>query len=356
MPKIEPIPFHTGDVLQARCVGGLPDGELLREIAGELGRPCVEVGTDPNGGTRRFLVRDGYHVHHAPPATVGVPAHTFHDVRSFGEWLNCHADAGTAQVLVGEGLAIAHVDPQDPNGARVMLLMRHHPRVERWLGVLGKNLTQEGFSELLTAGRRDTDLLQDSAGHDIGWMGTELAEQARNFALAFSGDLKRRVDQHGVVRFSGATSEQTVSGQLPPEFSVHVPFFLGVELHGEEPLYTLELGIGISTRGGEPAFVLRAPALDEVAYEARLDLVTHLRDVLHDDFLVGMGEATVDLRVWHRHPSQYTAGSSAVHDVKAWVSVGAAGWRGADPGRSDPPAAPEGGAPAHTPAEDGSDT
>lgn len=266
-----------------------------KALAAELQKPVVapQLTGHPNGNDSLVAIRDGYKLEKLPGAMVKARSHIFHDLTSFAEWLNRHADdqKQETEILAGEDRVLAALSPTNPSGDIVTCLLRAHPRFQQWVAVFGKTLTQKSFHAFV---RANQDAFPRSG--DKPSIGDVLGTELQRLQLVEGKDLQTELDERGFYRFAGASQKQNVGGAIPPRFTVVVPIFNGVrvpESDGAEQSYGLDCLLSMDVADGHVSFVVSCPSLPVVMHQARLDAVAWLRFLLTDGFLVGLGDLSL---------------------------------------------------------------
>jgi hypothetical protein len=70
-------------------------GEAVADLAAQLAPPVLRA-EDPAGNGTVLVVRNGYGVQHVAGRSEWARRHEFHDLRSFADWMNRHADPAVA--------------------------------------------------------------------------------------------------------------------------------------------------------------------------------------------------------------------------------------------------------------------
>jgi hypothetical protein len=259
-----------------------------------FGEPTVmlELVDHPNGKGEVACVREGYTLHQLPGPERHRRTHRFDDLAGFADWLGRHADPTNTEILFAtNGTVTAAIDPGNVHGDIVTCQLTAHPRLSRWLAVVqADSLTQRDLHRMITSSLEDFPPARDTEGNDLGSSGKFLAAQVGRVAVASSGEIKCEVDDLGYTRFSGGSAAKSVTGSLPPTFAIRVPWFLGAR---PEAVYDLDLHLAVEPGTGGVTFELEAPGLPVVRHAALLDAVAYLRELLGEDWLVGLGELKV---------------------------------------------------------------
>lgn len=255
-----------------------------------FGDPSAQIQALPHPSGKGVLValREGYTVTTHPGRDQVLRQHVFDDLVGLAEWLQRHADPQAAEILVDQhGVVRALLAARAvPAGDVVECRLQPHPRLARWLAVLGKPLTQRQIHRLIVGALEDFPRAQASDGTDLGSAGSALAGQFQRIEVVKGGTIDVRLDELGNTRFAGATDSKEIQAKLPPRFSISVPWFIGAD---PEAAYDLEIHLSASADERAVTFSLDVPSLDVVRHRAVLEAVGFLRDLLGDGWLVGLG-------------------------------------------------------------------
>ncbi len=216
--------------------------------------------------------------------------HRMDDVNSFAAWLLRHADPKIAEIFVDADHIIAGLDPKDDAHDKVRCDLVLHPRAARWRAILGKRLDQKTLHRHLIATADDFEDWK-VADDNLGSYGRILAGEVAKLEIARRGDYTAHLDPRGFYTFQGGNEHTDVAGRIPASFKFEIPWFRGVCLPTEEACtYSVEVLLDMDVDNpASPGFVLAAPDLPLVEYQAREDAVAWLRHLLPDEFLVGLG-------------------------------------------------------------------
>ncbi len=278
----------------------------LQEAVSELRRAFAEASPkldpidDPSGRGRRVVaVREGYNLEYLMGPERGRRLHRIHDITSFADWLNRHADPDRTEVLVDVHEVTAHLEPADPEGDMVVCQLSLHPLFQAWEAVFGKVLNQKLFHYQVRV-LFDTFDAINNENTELTY-GSLLMGSLGSLKVSSTGTLKTELDTTGMIKVLASDQGRSVDKQLPPEFSVTVPIIDGVldggldaASHGE--LKTYRLGLLLEVEAGESglAFTVNCPQLAVALRDARRDAAEFLTGLLKDDFLVGLGAARVE--------------------------------------------------------------
>lgn len=254
----------------------------------------VDPTEHPRGHGCFLVVRDGYKVHELDGPKRGKRGHVFDDVRSFALWLNRHAtDQKRTEILVHNESIVAALDPQNPQGDRVVCMLPLHPSFLAWQSVFGRALDQISLHRLVLA---EAETLGESAE---GFSAALLQLQ-----IATAGDFSAELDPLGYMKVAGGTSKQEATVKMPPRFAVNTPIIEGVGRKYEpttdfvECRYVLDVFLQLAVVGEAGAkraqFTLSCPRLEIHRRQARRDAAAYLAALLESGFLVGLGEVKVD--------------------------------------------------------------
>lgn len=268
------------DITKIReALEGFVDGIPLR----------LDLKPHPRGHGQIALVRDGYQIQALDGEKRRRRTHTFADVRSLAEWLLKHADPKETEILVGTSNVQAGLEPGTRDGDVVSGLLTMHPRLARWAGIFGREISQKHLHSFIIAAVDDVGIATDKNG-EAHRFGPILAAQLQKLQVMREENYDLQLDELGNVKFAGSNESTTVSGSLPGAFSIRVPWYLGVEdENGYEQRYGLDILLRMDSRERPPEFTLSCPSLKVVEHEARLDAVAFLRRLLGEDWLVGIG-------------------------------------------------------------------
>lgn len=255
-----------------------------------FGDPSAQIQALPHPSGKGVLValREGYTVStHAGPERV-LRQHVFDDLAGFADWLQRHADPAATEILVDQhGVVRALLDSRAvPAGDVVECRLQPHPRLARWLVVLGKMLAQKQIHRLIVGALEDFPRAQAGDGTDLGSAGSILAGQFQRIEVVKGGSLAVHLDELGNTRFAGASDSKEIQAKLPPRFTISVPWFIGAD---PEAAYDLEVHLSATADERSVTFGLDVPSLDVVRHKAVLEAVDHLRALLGDGWLVGLG-------------------------------------------------------------------
>lgn len=261
-----------------------------------FGAPDVTpaIVASPDGKDSVALVRDGYTLQRIAGREKQARRHKFTDVEAFAGWCKREIDRlgtqGTADILVDIDAmeAVAAPTPTALPADVVKCRLDWHPRAARWFALFGRQIGQQAFHEFIHGALEDFLPVRGGDGSMVAASyGEVLAGQVGKLAIVQGQNLKIELDDRGTVTFAAGDAKTEVSGKLPARFTVKVPGIVGVP--GE---YALEVLLRLSVpKEGGPVFRLECPSLPVVQREAALAAVGHLRDLLGEAYLVGVGSA-----------------------------------------------------------------
>lgn len=251
--------------------------------------PAPETIDAPRGrGAKVVGVRSDYKLETLPGPERSKRAHVFHDLGSFADWLNRFAKvAEGVEILVGDEEAKA-VLGDDPHASLVTCQLRNHPTFDAWQKALGTKQNPKAFHAFL---RSVSGTFDDGSGGVNA--GDVLSGELQKLKAVTTGDIDMNVDPRGFYTVNGSTSRVQVDAKIPPSFTIHTPIFVGIPdpgVEGQERRYALEILLTMDVEDGGIGFTLTCPGLARVLHEARLDAVAHLRALLNEGFLVGLGD------------------------------------------------------------------
>lgn len=258
--------------------------------------PKLDVVADPRGrGGLVAAVRSDYKLERLAGPELEQRTHTFHDLGSYADWLKRWAKPGETEILVGETQARALLrgtEAVDPI-ADVTCKLLDHPTFAAWKGAFGVKRDPKQFHAFI---RSVAATFDDGNGgvNTADFLSGELAK----LKAVKSGEINSSVDPRGFYAVSGATSTTQVDAKIPPSFTVRSPIFVGIpdpENAERERLYALEILLAMDVESNGILFTLTCPALPAVLHQARLDAVAHLRALLGEGFLVGLGDIATTL-------------------------------------------------------------
>ncbi len=275
--------------------------ELFDRFARGFGAPAPkpEFVDAPRGrGASVVAVRNDYKLETVPGPERSKRTHVFHDLCSFAEWLNRFGtDPQKVEILVGDKEAHA-VLGDDPTASLVKCQLRHHPTFEAWQKALGVEQEPKAFHAFL---RSIAGTFDDGTGGVN--TGDVLSSELQKLKAVTTGDIDMNVDPRGFYTVNGSTSRVQVDAKIPPSFTIHTPIFVGIPdpagtgpngeaivVANSERRYALEILLTMDVEDGSIGFTLTCPGLARVLHEARLDAVAHLRSLLNEGFLVGLGD------------------------------------------------------------------
>lgn len=265
--------------------------ELFDRFTRGLGAPAPKPDFVPaprGRGASVVAVRNDYKLETVPGPERSKRAHVFHDLGSFADWLNRFGtEPQSVEILVGDEMAQA-VLCDDPHASLVKCQLRNHPTFNAWQKALGTEQTPKAFHAFL---RSIAGTFDDGSGGVNA--GDVLSGELQKLKAVTTGDIDMNVDPRGFYTVNGSTSRVQVDAKIPPSFTIHTPIFVGIPdpaIEGQERRYALEILLTMDVDDSAIGFTLTCPGLARVLHEARLDAVAHLRSLLNEGFLVGLGD------------------------------------------------------------------
>lgn len=270
--------------------------DLFDRFTRGLGAPAPKPDFVPaprGRGASVVAVRNDYKLETVPGPERSKRTHVFHDLGSFAEWLNRFgAEPQKVEILVGDKEAQA-VLGDDPHASLVTCQLRNHPTFDAWQKALGQEQEPKAFHAFL---RSVSGTFDDGSGGVN--TGDVLSGELQKLKAVTTGDIDMNVDPRGFYTVNGSTSRVQVDAKIPPSFTIHTPIFVGIpdaETSGAERRYALEILLTMDVEDGGIGFTLTCPGLARVLHEARLDAVAHLRSLLNEGFLVGLGDLSTGI-------------------------------------------------------------
>lgn len=258
----------------------------LVEAVGAPSAPVV-VTPNPNGKGALVLVRQGYVLGEKPGVDVHQRVHRFDDLGGYAAWLKKHAKPEPTEILFQtDGRVSAALAPADRYGDIVTAQLKRHPRLERWLRLVGKHLDQRTLHRHIVSSLDDFPRARTTDGHDLGSAGEHLAAGVAKLAVKKDGHVEVTLDDLGYTRFVAGDKNTELTGKLPPKFTIRVPWFLGADPYGT---YDIDVHLAVDPDDGGITFELEVPNLAVVEHAALLDAVEFLRGELGEEWLVGLG-------------------------------------------------------------------
>ncbi|MHC4711989.1 MAG: hypothetical protein ACYTAN_01785 [Planctomycetota bacterium] len=293
----------------------------LLDRLGKVPTPKLEAIRSPDGDGVLYAVRDGWNVERQRGPRRGCRAHIFHDPQSFAAWLNRHAGdppppesvelagpddpmpaaivaasrAYHCEILAGEDVVTAALNPRDPHGDVVVYEYRFDPVFTALREKLDERLSQRELMLFLRGiGTRivDADVLLSSLSTLI---------------VKSGASLESHVDETGYTRVRVVGESNDVEARIAPRFVVVTPIIEGVlkGVGGPPAAYSLEVFVETEVRPGELLFTLRLPTLEADLRCARRDAVAYLAELLTaGPFLIGSGDVRLleaPMPVWPGH-------------------------------------------------------
>jgi len=251
--------------------------------------PAPELKLTPlgSGGQSAIVRHKDYVVERLPSIERSKRKHIFQDVTTFAAWLNRHGLKERTEILVDEKEIAASLDADDPHTDVVKCALSFHPTFAAWSAIFNKRIDQRSFLQLVR-GQRGA----------LGTHGELLLGELRSFEVVRQGDFKHEIDDRGFTRFHGSTAKQDAKGVFPAEIEVKTPIFDDIKrVEGSNELdcvYSLEVLVEIVIEEKLAFFTLTCPGLPLVLRAARRDAVAYLRDLIDDEYLVGIGALTLE--------------------------------------------------------------
>lgn len=260
--------------------------------------PKAELVDNPNSrGGSVVSVRNDYKLERLPGPEVSRRAHAFHDLGSFAEWLKRFGtEPSKVEILVGDREAKA-VLSESPFASLVSCQLRDHPTFAAWTKAFGQEMEPKEFHAFI---RSVAETFGDAGGGVT--VSDVLSGELQKLKAVTQGDLAMQIAPRGFYAVSGNTKSVQVDAKIPPSFKIRTPIFVGIPTpagtgpNGEvivaltDRLYELEILLATDVDDDSISFTVTCPRLDAVKHEARLDAVAHLRGLLGDGFLVGLGD------------------------------------------------------------------
>ena len=255
-------------------------------VLSELSPPVWESDKPiplPNGRGKFIVTRSDYQVRELVGLTKKQRLHTFHDLRSFADWLKRHAAklSEAVEILAGESSVEAALSPTDSYGDRVTCQLKYHPGFDAWRVVFGKPQSQKALHAFIRG-----------ALDSLGGSGDMLATELRTVSAVKGGDFESQLDERGFYHVTSASNRTELRGKIPSSIRVNAPVYLGVCGPNSDVELRYDLDVLLSMEIGDEGavFTLTCPGLPIVLHTARMDAVAYLRSLLIDGFLVGLGE------------------------------------------------------------------
>ena len=245
---------------------------------------------DLPGAEAITTIRDGHRLEVLP--AVHTRHHVFGDPLSLAAWLLRHGDAARTEILVGDMLIVALLDPTDGPADAVSCQLAPHPVFGRWKGVFGRPLTQKQFHSFLR--RVGDDFPGQIVGQERFSEADRLLKSVSGVQVAKDVKYETEIDARGVVTLASAGAKVKVSSEFPPDFEIEIPVFTDITItnygHAAEPKYRIKILLEIDTSGEAPSFTLDAPDLPITMLAARKDAARCLREALGEGWIVGLGK------------------------------------------------------------------
>jgi hypothetical protein len=290
--------------------------ELVRELRTELTDPTVPAAfSEPDdGGPAATVLRDGWKLIERKPPTRPAMRHEFEDLDSVAAWVKARAphpedvDVLIAQHDEAAPAAVVRVllAPYSPTGDDVTCNVVNHPTLLRWHEVLNKRILQRDLHKFLRSVKDTFSPIAASNGDILGSQADQLIASLARIEYSRSENFNTELAPNGMVKVSSADASNALNVTLPDEFTVRMPWFIGVTgeptgIASEEPTRFYELRISLSVdivqiQGGgkAPAFTLECLNWDEEYAFALADAAKHLQRRLGEPFRVLRGTAKTE--------------------------------------------------------------
>lgn len=269
---------------------------FLRLLSDPAPKAALVENPNQRGGSV-VVVRNDYKLERLPGAEVSRRAHVFHELGSFADWLKRFGtERDKVEILVGDTEAKA-VLGDSPYASLVSCQLRHHPTFKLWANAFREELDPKEFHGFI---RSVAGTFGDA---DAGvTMADVLSGELQKLKAVKQGDIAMQLDPRGFYSVSGNTTSVQVDAKIPPSFKIRTPIFVGIPQQpldatdvvpsASDRLYDLEILLAMDVGDDSITFTVSCPRLEAVMHEARLDAVEHLRGLLGDGFLVGLGDLT----------------------------------------------------------------
>lgn len=234
----------------------------------------AEVIDTPAGSL--VAVREGIRLQAAPVGRPGRPGrfHTFQDVPSFAGWLLKHAKPQT-EILADFGEGFAALPAQEWGGDLVRCIPRLHPAWTALLVMAGKPLRQPDFYQGLL---KLQPYLQD----------TSVLARVATLEVKTTGKIVANVDPStGATKLVSMEKDTSYPVNLSAEIGLSMPIHIGAEpvkVRASLLPAASDAGLTLTLTIKEQDLVLLA------AWEKQ---VVQLRDLLGEEWLVGLGKLTI---------------------------------------------------------------
>ncbi len=275
--------MESGDVV----VNPIAIGETKQVIAeSPEAIPEINALESPDGYGHVVAVRDGYTLETLDGRDEGRRIHEFDDIKTFAAYLKRHATGEQTEILLGENLVRAAMDPKATRPEIINCSLNPHPTFAAWAEVFGQALSQRAFHALVRGFR---SAVQDSEG---------ILQALRVMSVGKKGEIQSEIDETGATRLNLVSERITMVATVPPEFVLLTPVYRGVtDAEDVEIDYAIEILVTIDVE--HFAFTIEAPALELIKAQARKDVAEMLARELGEPFIVGLGTLEIDRRKVH---------------------------------------------------------
>jgi len=245
--------------------------------------PEINALESPDGYGHVVAVRDGYTLETLDGRDEGRRIHEFDDIKTFAAYLKRHATGDQTEILLGEKLVRAAMDPKAPRPEIIDCSLNPHPTFAAWTEAFNKPLSQRDFHALVRGFRSS---VQDADG---------ILQALRVMSVGKKGEVQSEIDETGATRLNLVSERVTMAATVQPEFVLLTPVYRGVTGEaGEELDYPIEILVNIDVEHFQ--FAIQAPALELVKEQARKDVAGMLSRELGESFLVGLGDLEIVTR------------------------------------------------------------
>ncbi len=210
----------------------------------------------------------------------GMPEHCFDDVESFAQYLNRHHDhnAMNVDILVQEDDIIAYIEPFHTKTQVLKCDLITHPAWDAWTHLLDGDIrVQREVQQFVRA-----------------WRGTILNSaplMAAFSAISVTGSqaMSMHIDETGATRLASTEGKTDIAAKIPSVITADVPVYEGIKPGALVNDQTYQLEVMVSVNLDPLNFSFDCPAIELIRRKARRDVAQYLRELLNDEFLVGMG-------------------------------------------------------------------
>ncbi len=245
--------------------------------------PEINALESPDGYGHVVAVRDGYTLETLDGRDEGRRIHEFDDIKTFAAYLKRHATGDQTEILLGEKLVRAAMDPKAPRPEIIDCSLNPHPTFAAWVEAFGQALSQRAFHALVRGFRSS---VEDCDG---------ILQALRVMSIGKKGEIQSEIDETGATRLNLVSERITMAATVQPEFVLLTPVYCGVtDEAGEEIDYQIEILVNIDVEHFQ--FTIEAPALELIKAQARKDVAGMLSRELGEPFIVGLGTLEIDRR------------------------------------------------------------